>query len=425
MKVTESDLKDYINGVFKGKYDLENPPQALFNYTSAHLINAFQEGWGRQVLTEPDIYSPDLTKFNAFRNNLFYFAGVKTQAHVQELQALMHDEKGNRRTLYEFTQEALKLDTTFNRFYLATEYDLTHKVAHHALEWKEIEATKEVFPILEWVTVMDANTRHAKFNGIKLPVDHPFWASHPQPLEYGCRCRKRQHRDSEVTKPSLLREIPEPPERPWYGKPWSEGKVWNVPQHPYHEATKTSGAMEGLARMIVGWKETDPLYSIAHSGHQGGEVRVSAYHRPDDIMENLPVAIVVARNTGAKIDLPEHADMAHYGNPDYQDRVSKEYGDLKTPKGQVSSITNEIKGATRKDSRSMRNPSWLIINVSGIDWRPHELARRLKGSLTGKVNRSILYVYVTHGDAAIKFTREDLVDFESTLNKLKKMRGNA
>lgn len=228
--LSEEEVKDIIEGTLSGKYHAENLPYNLFKFTAGELLRAFETGWQQPVFSDTDVYSADEEMFSSFRKNLWYFSANKTSKQVAELNALIHDEEGNRRSRSEFTKEALKVDKTFNERYIEVEYDMTVKLAHSGREWRDIEDTKEQFPILEWVVVMDENTRHAEFNGIKLPVDHPFWNSHTIPYDWGCRCRLRQHSKATVTT-----EIPDvaEPSPLFRNNVYKSREVWKNEDHPY------------------------------------------------------------------------------------------------------------------------------------------------------------------------------------------------
>lgn len=58
----------------------------------------------------------------------------------------------------------------------------------HAVGQREVsenEAVVEIFPNYRYVANTD---RHARFDGLVLPKDDPFWATHYPPWEYNCQC---------------------------------------------------------------------------------------------------------------------------------------------------------------------------------------------------------------------------------------------
>ncbi|MGE0636002.1 MAG: hypothetical protein AB7P01_06155 [Bacteroidia bacterium] len=337
--MNEQEIKELIAGILSGKYVAQSLPYSLFNQTSKQLIEAFEGGWGENKLSHPDVYSPDLELFNSFRKNLYYFSANKTAKQVKELQALIHDEQGNRRTVNEFTAEALKVDEAFNKRYLEAEYDMTFKLAHSGREWRDIEATKETFPILEWVAVMDANTRHGEFNGIKLPVDHPFWDSHPIPYQWGCRCRYRQHRKADIT--TTIPDVPEP-SKLFRNNVYKSQQVWKNDIHPYgQDLSKEDRA--GVTKLINDAIANLPLIKLKTSN---GSAAVHPYHapdKPDELEKNIRASLLLAEKYGHDIKLlPELSTEADIKHPDAE--IDNSLAEYKRP-GTRTGVYNRLREA--------------------------------------------------------------------------------
>jgi SPP1 gp7 family putative phage head morphogenesis protein len=84
--------------------------------------------------------------------------------------------------------------------------------------WEAIEASKESLPYLMYDAIDDGRAReeHAKFDGLVLPVDHPFWKEHYPPNDYNCRCGTIQMDEDDVEDEGL--EISDDPvieRKPW------------------------------------------------------------------------------------------------------------------------------------------------------------------------------------------------------------------
>ena len=76
-------------------------------------------------------------------------------------------------------------------------YDTNLRVARGAGQWDRIQRGKAGLPYLRGVTAHDDRVRHPPksphsdhraFDGIVLPVDHPFWKRWWVPLGFRCRC---------------------------------------------------------------------------------------------------------------------------------------------------------------------------------------------------------------------------------------------
>lgn len=64
------------------------------------------------------------------------------------------------------------------------------RTAYQAGRWERIQRTKQAFPFLRYVSVMDGRERpqHRAWHGTILPVDDPWWDTHYGPCDWGCRC---------------------------------------------------------------------------------------------------------------------------------------------------------------------------------------------------------------------------------------------
>ncbi len=402
MALSEKQLKDIINGVHGGKYNLANLPYSLFAHTASELVEAFDMGWGKPVLNSPDIYSPDIAKFNSFRKNIWYFGANKTVAQMRELNDLMHDQEGNKRSLYDFTKDALKVDKQFNVQHLAAEYDLTNKLAHNAREWKEIEETKDVFPILEWVAVMDSNTRHAKFNGIKLPVDDPFWGTHPQPLEYGCRCRKRQHRDAMVTDAATIADIPAPPKRPWHANPWRTAELWRNNEHPY--GVMTIRELRATEKLIETATKELPLVVTHRHPTNGAVIREHPMHtlpneegRSEGI-RNRESAIAIME-LGQSVDLLENYNGVPKGKKSPDALIDGKWvADFK--RASWDTLIMRINGSVKQGA------SIAVIQLDHSDITAVQAAEKMKGELLAKktnIKPQVKEVWFVSGGKVVKY----------------------
>jgi SPP1 gp7 family putative phage head morphogenesis protein len=72
--------------------------------------------------------------------------------------------------------------------------------SYAAGQWQGIQETKETIPFLMYDAVDDDRTReeHAKFDGLVLPVDDPFWLTHYPLNGWFCRCGVIQMDEDEL-----------------------------------------------------------------------------------------------------------------------------------------------------------------------------------------------------------------------------------
>lgn len=182
--LSKAEIKALIDGVWSGQYDPDRIPYWLFDKIATGLDQAAAEGWGNQFGKGA---IKDVNLESALQKNVFYFAASKS---VKELDAFhkLYSATGNK---YQFTKEAIKLNQLWNFHWYNTEYNVTNRLARAGREWQRIEATKEYYPKLRFISIQDANTRdsHAALNGIVRPVEDPFWQTYFPPLDWNCRCR--------------------------------------------------------------------------------------------------------------------------------------------------------------------------------------------------------------------------------------------
>lgn len=69
-------------------------------------------------------------------------------------------------------------------------FNTNMRTAYAAGRWERIQRTKQAFPFLRYVSVMDGREReeHHAWHGTILPVDDPWWDTHYGPCDWGCRC---------------------------------------------------------------------------------------------------------------------------------------------------------------------------------------------------------------------------------------------
>ncbi len=69
-------------------------------------------------------------------------------------------------------------------------YDTNLRAAHMAGKWEQFQKTKATRPYLQYITAGDGHVRdeHARWDGIVLHMDDPWWQTHYPPNDYGCRC---------------------------------------------------------------------------------------------------------------------------------------------------------------------------------------------------------------------------------------------
>lgn len=132
---------------------------------------------------------------NSLRNQSYIIAGVRTSAQIQELAAEAAGAIEGGMSFSDFMSEAvLKGFEPTNPYHLKTEFETAKRASESMGRWAEIEADKDIFPYLKYVTMQDDLVRdeHRVLDGIVAPVDDSFWSENYPPNGYNCRCETEQ-----------------------------------------------------------------------------------------------------------------------------------------------------------------------------------------------------------------------------------------
>jgi len=402
MSWKKTDAKRLIGGVWTGEFKRGRLPLHLFQFTANELTEAFERGWNEKLLTNPDIQSPDLHIAQSFQRNLWYFSANKTAKHTEILQGLMHNADGTRKPQNKFVKEALEIDKKFNAHFLATEYNTTFRLAESGREWAQIEATKESFPILEFIAVNDPNTRHShsERHGIKLPVDDAWWLENMPPLDYNCRCRAKQHRSATKTDMSKI-DIPRPPQL-FRNNVLKSRKVWQNDKHPFGQnmSKEQKAAARGLVAQATG---TGTFIRVSKN------IRVSMYHGKNEIKDNL----ITARILEKKHEIELLAVSQKNGKKSADARVDGTKADFKVSSGSKNSIQVGIKQASKQEA------AIVVIRIEG-QVKSEDIVKGLFLSF-GERNKTVREAWLVVGRKTLKTGRWLSKKFiEELTNELKK-----
>lgn len=121
---------------------------------------------------------------------------VVTLAYVKTLEALC--DHTSRREIDEARKE---LGELWSAVYIKADKEaLTYlhsqdiRIERAAAQWQRIQRTKRAMPYLIYQLGPRRETceLHLKWDGVLLPVDDPWWATHMPPNSWGCTCRVGQ-----------------------------------------------------------------------------------------------------------------------------------------------------------------------------------------------------------------------------------------
>lgn len=173
------------------------------------LSEAVTKGWGKDLF-QMDFDEPDYDKLKHLHIDAWKFATGKTNEHLNEISAALRRPDGTLRTFEEFRVQTV-IATGKQLRGLKAEYNTAVASAQMASKWEQIQRTKDTYPYLEYVAVLDDHVTEkcARLDGVIRHVDDAFWQQYYPPNHYNCRSTVKQ-----------LRQIPE-----GYQDPFAEPKL--------------------------------------------------------------------------------------------------------------------------------------------------------------------------------------------------------
>jgi hypothetical protein len=225
-------------GVYSGNITPVKPPVWLIDLSANYFMEAVFDGYKTSFL-DPRITVGDFKALEAMQKNVYLFSGAKTVRQVKDLQRAVIDPKtGFLRPFEDFRKDAEGIIGLYNNHWLKTERDAAFNSAQAAHNWKDIDANKDLFPYLMYLTKEDGHVRpkHALLNGIVKPVDSPFWDTHRPQIDWACRCGTDQLTEEEaegkVTKGRLPKDLDDIPNKLFRFNPAKNSKIFDT-SHPY------------------------------------------------------------------------------------------------------------------------------------------------------------------------------------------------
>lgn len=160
----------------------EKPVRRLVEETAAYLSKGIERG----IIQE----SPSEEMVSSLRESAGVFSGFKTFHEMKEAANLLLDENGDLKPFEQFSNDVQKINDTYNKHYLKTEYNFAVQSAEMAAKWEEQQDGGEGRYLLQYRTAGDKKVRpaHQELNGITLPFSDPFWDKYYPPNGFNCRC---------------------------------------------------------------------------------------------------------------------------------------------------------------------------------------------------------------------------------------------
>lgn len=178
------DAMEWLHGnrLFSSAMLTEEPVRNLIDKTTEYLMLGIERGIEEQ--------RPSELMVNRLREDTGVFSGFKTFHEMKEAAGMLLDEKGNIKPFEHFSNDVQKVNKTYNKTYLRSEYDFTISSSRMAARWEELENDDSDRYLLQYCTAEDDKVRaeHAKLNGVTLAASDSFWDSYYPPNGWGCRC---------------------------------------------------------------------------------------------------------------------------------------------------------------------------------------------------------------------------------------------
>lgn len=196
---SEEQIARLLAGIHGGSINQYDLPVSLYYAIADYLKKGLYKGYGGGLNDFP-VGSKDFELLEELRENVYMFSGAKTYQQVKVMSGLLAEGE-QVMPFKQFKEAARQVYDQYNVTWLQTEYDTAIGQAQSAVKWSGIEQNVDALPILEYDAVMDTNTSEIcrPLNGVRLPVDDPFWKKYAPLNHFNCRCLLRQLVEGELT----------------------------------------------------------------------------------------------------------------------------------------------------------------------------------------------------------------------------------
>lgn len=381
-----------FEGKQKGVVDM-----ALLKKTATELRNALTTGY----TTNKDDKNIELN--NQLERNVYVFSGFKTYQQLRDITDKLRDDNGNVRNFSDFKNEVIKINESYNVRYLAAEYDHALVSAQMASQWLDIQANKDVLPLLEFDATLDNRTTSVcrGLDGTRLPADDPFWNTYYLPLHWGERSVIRQVAGGTISDKS---KIDAPTLQPMFkGNVGKDGVIF-PDTHPYFEASKADKAkiMDAVNKVYPDPNDFKKVYT----SKSNNVVTLHSTHKADEIKYNKSVAKILADNKH-DVSLLSYAEGRK--NPDAEiDGIVSDF------KNTAVGTKSAIQGAIKHAGKQLVN---IVVITVPKDIHNHNIVSALYASLSDESwNKTITEAWIIKGKELVKVKRTDII-----AKKLKKV----
>ncbi|KAA2242817.1 hypothetical protein F0L74_09825 [Chitinophaga agrisoli] len=201
---SEEQITRLLAAIYNGSVQPYALPDALYYAIADYIKKGLYAGFGGG-LSDFAVGGKDFELLDEMRENVYMFSGAKTYQQVKVMSELLTEGE----TIMPFADFKVAARGVFDQYnvaWLRTEYDTAIGQGHCAVKWNSIMQNADVLPMLEYDAVMDQNTSDIcrPLNGVRLPVNDPFWRKYAPLNHFNCRCLIRQLEDGRSTSKSKI-----------------------------------------------------------------------------------------------------------------------------------------------------------------------------------------------------------------------------
>ena len=236
VKYSDKELTDLINGIYDGSITEYKLPDDLYYAIANHLKSGLYQGFGG---TLADFSGKDYELLNELRENIYLFSAAKTEKTVRQMQTVMFNESGELRSIGEFSRVGSETYETWVDAWGRTERNTAVAQATMAGKWNEIQANKDLLPILTYSTIGDACDICAPLDGLTAPVDDPVWSEVYPTNHFNCECTVSQHEEGKELTPDdekeqIFDQVTKEMDDTFKMNSGKDGYIFS-PDHPYFQ----------------------------------------------------------------------------------------------------------------------------------------------------------------------------------------------
>ena len=255
----------------------------LLSRTVAQIQEKLIEGYGRDF---PQIIynTPDYEELRNLTENVYSFSAAKNYQQLKDMTLALTD--GERIvTEGEFVERVKAMNLKYNRDWLITERNTAVAGGQMASRWVEFERNRDITPLLEYSNVGDNKVRaaHALLDGVRKPVDDPFWSRYYPPNGWNCRCDVIAVPDKNA-EPTQDEKITVPEIQPMFRTNLAKAGIIFPKGHPYFK-----GVPKAELRKAISYLPPKNSYHTV-KGIRGDKINVHILHNAEETRRNLVVA---------------------------------------------------------------------------------------------------------------------------------------